>query len=404
MHILYIHQYFKTPEDGGVIRSYYLAKGLVQKGHRVSMITSHDNSGYKQQLVDGIHVHYLPVKYQQSWGFFKRIQSFLLFVYHACRFAAKFQDADVCYVTSTPLTVGLIALYVKKKFNIPYYFEVRDLWPEAPIQLGYVKSKILISLLRKFEKEIYRRAKGIVVLSPAILKHVRQLLPNKLVILIPNLSDCDFFTRTEKNPYHEFEFDVEEKFVVTYFGAVGRVNHMEYLLETAKICKEQFPNVVFLLAGKGSELARIQLMANCMQLSNLKFVPFKNKYSLLSLLNVTDLVYISFANLPVLQSTSPNKFFDALAAGKPCAVTTPGWLATLVESNECGFYFNPDQPETFVEKISPLLSGPHLLKLYKENARQLAEREFDKEKQIQKLIDLICPEPEPAIKAYTLHA
>ncbi len=404
MHILYIHQYFKTPEEGGAIRSYYLAQGLVKKGHKVSMITAHNSPGYVRRLIDGIHVHYLPVRYEQSWGFLKRSWAFLLFVYHACRFAVQFKNAEVCYVTSTPLSVGLIALYLKKKLSIPYYFEVRDLWPEAPIQLGYVKSSLLISLFRWFEKEIYRGANGIVVLSPAILKHVRQLVPTQQVLLIPNLSACDFFRKTEKNPYHEFQFDAEGKFVVSYFGAVGKVNHLEYFLETAKLCQEIYPEFVFFLAGQGSELPRIRQLAKSMCLTNLRFVPYQNKYGLLSLLNVTDMVYISFADHPVLQSNSPNKFFDALAAGKPCIVNTPGWLTHLVESHQCGFYFSPDKPSGFIEKINPYVTDPKFLEACKTNARHLAESEFDKEKQVQKLATMICPEQEPEVKAYTLHA
>jgi glycosyltransferase involved in cell wall biosynthesis len=344
------------------------------------------------------------VQYGQQMSFFRRVRAFLLFVFRACRFANQFTSTEVCYVTSTPLTVGLIALYLKWKMSIPYYFEVRDLWPEAPIQLGYLKSKLLIALLRRFEKEIYRCAKGMVVLSPEILKHVRQLVPTQQVLLIPNLSACDFFAKTEKNPYHEYQFDVEGKFVVTYFGAVGKVNRLEHFLETAKLCENQCPEIVFLLAGEGSELPRIRQMAQAMGLSNLRFVPFQNKYGLLSLLNITDMVYITFDNHPVLQANSPNKFFDALAAGKPCAVTLPGWLNHLVESNDCGFYFNPDVPQTFVEKVIPFITDSNYLASCKANARHLAEREFDKEMQIQKLATLICPEPASAAKAYTLHA
>ena len=43
------------------------------------------------------------------------------------------KDVDICYATSTPLTIGLSALKIKKELGIPYYFEVRDLWPEAPV-------------------------------------------------------------------------------------------------------------------------------------------------------------------------------------------------------------------------------------------------------------------------------
>ncbi len=95
MHILYIHQYFKTPEEGGAIRSYYLAKGLVDAGHTVTMLTAHSGSKYKKMFVNGIHVHYLPVPYRQSMGNFARIKAFLKFVWLVCNKASLFKKADV---------------------------------------------------------------------------------------------------------------------------------------------------------------------------------------------------------------------------------------------------------------------------------------------------------------------
>ena len=79
MKILYVHQYFKTPQEGGSIRSYYLAKGLVDAGHQVTMITTH-NETYEVRNVDGIQVHYLPVNYDNKLGFFRRLFAFWKFV------------------------------------------------------------------------------------------------------------------------------------------------------------------------------------------------------------------------------------------------------------------------------------------------------------------------------------
>ena len=73
MKILYVHQYFKTPQEGGAIRSYYLSKCLVDNGFEVELITAHNEQGYRKVEIDGVIVHYLPVYYSNDLGFFKRI-------------------------------------------------------------------------------------------------------------------------------------------------------------------------------------------------------------------------------------------------------------------------------------------------------------------------------------------
>ena len=80
MKVFYIHQYFRTPEQGGAIRSYHLAKGLVRNGIEVELITAHESNFYDQRWIEGIKVHYLPVKYDQKFGFFKRIWAFFQLV------------------------------------------------------------------------------------------------------------------------------------------------------------------------------------------------------------------------------------------------------------------------------------------------------------------------------------
>ena len=114
MKIIYIHQYFKTYSDGGSSRSYYLAKALTDNGYEVEMITSHNEPFYKKVNIEGITVHYLPVYYDNAYGFIGRVRSFLNFVIKAYRLALSIKNAHLCYATSTPLTVGIIALLLKK--------------------------------------------------------------------------------------------------------------------------------------------------------------------------------------------------------------------------------------------------------------------------------------------------
>ncbi len=404
MRIFYIHQYFKTPEEGGGIRSYYLAKAMADAGHHIDLFTAYSGSNYKKTFVDGIHVHYLPVNYAQSFGFFRRVRAFLQFVLLTITKAASLPRADLCYVSSTPLTTGLAAMYFKWRHKIPYYFEVRDLWPEAPVQLGVIRNRWLKYWLYRLEKSIYRGSQAIIALSPGARQYISERVPAKEVMLIPNMADCGFFAKTDKNPYHELQFQVSNKFVVTYFGAIGKINRLQNLLDAAGACQQKMLHeVAFLITGEGSELRHIEQEVAERNLKNIHFVPFQNKYGLLSVLNVTDAAYISFMDLPVLQHCSPNKLFDALAAGKLCISTLPGWIQETLEAERCGFYTDPTQPSEFVKSIAPFVNDRELLNDFQNNARQLAERHFSRQLQVEKLLALLEGKQQQATtKAYIL--
>lgn len=386
MRILYLHQYFKTPEEGGAIRSYYLGKALADRGHEVIMITSWGGSYARTASIAGMQVHYLPVAYSNSWGFWGRSKAFLQFIRLAWQQLDTLVPADLVYATSTPLTIGLLALYLRRRYKIPYLFEVRDLWPEAPIQMGFIRSGAIIAGLQKLEKVLYQQAEGVVALSPGIAEGVLARHPGAQVHLAPNMADCHFFNPVPKPLDLVRQWQLEEKFVISYTGAAGAVNHLEYLLAAAQACQQAALPVEFLVAAQGSHLKVIKQMAK--SLSNIRFMPFGGKDKVWQYLAVSDAVYTSFAPKPVLQSCSPNKFFDGLAAGKLCIVNTRGWLKELVEEQQCGFYAPPEAPEQFVEQLQPYLQQPLLLNQAQANARRTAETHFSRQGIAAQLVDL----------------
>lgn len=408
MKILYLHQYFLTPEQGGAIRSYYLAKALVEKGYEVEIITSHNEPQDKTVIVEGITVHYLSVYYDNSLGFLGRVSSFFKFINKSYQKAVSIKGIDICYATSTPLTIGIIPLRLKKKLNIPYYFEVRDLWPEAPIQMGVIKNYFLKKYLFSLEKKIYKHAQKIIALSPGIRDGIEKLVPEKPIYLLPNISDCEFFHPEPKPLEVEKKFGVENKFVITYFGAIGKVNHLEFMMEAVKKCKERgLSTIHFLVIGKGSELERMKNLVHEYKLDNLTFHNFTDKAGLKEALSITDATYISFADKPILETNSPNKFFDAIASGKLCIVNTKGWIKEMIEREQCGIYADPHNANEFVEKIVRFVNDRSSLMLYQTNSRKLAESYFSRELQTEKFIRLFSKEEkfEPiSPSAYTLTA
>lgn len=378
MKILYLHQYFKTPAQGGAVRSYYLAKALIDHGHEVEMITSHNKSTYTYEVVEGIKVHYLPVYYHNRLGFLGRVWAFLRFMFVAYHRAKSIKDIELCYATSTPLSVGWIALRLLKKHQIPYYFEVRDLWPEAPVQLGYLRNRWLIGKLYDFERKIYQNASKLIALSPGMRVGIEDKVPGRYASMLPNMADCEFFQMEAKQEELLDKYNVRGKFVVAYTGALGKVNDVESIVRLAKHCQKAMPNIHFLIAGDGGELCYLKAEMKSHQLGNMSYLGLCNKGEIKEILNVSDVSLVSFGRSKVLETNSPNKFFDGIAAGKLIAVNTQGWIKEMIEAKQCGFYFDPLNPAEFVVQIQKYMDDRTLLLAAQTNARKLAENYFSR--------------------------
>src|SRR5690606_21458717 len=123
-----------------------------------------------------------------------------------------------------------------------------------------------------------------------------------------------------------------------------------------------------------------QLIEKCRQhqLSNVKFLgkfPMKDTSEIV---NLSDVSMVSFKDLPILYTNSPNKLFDSLSAGKPIIVNSAGWTKDMVEEHNCGYYVNPNKPQELVEKILFLKEHPEVVIEMGQNSRTLAETVYDK--------------------------
>ncbi|AWW30876.1 glycosyltransferase WbuB [Echinicola strongylocentroti] len=391
MRIIYIHQYFVTPEEGGAVRSYHLAKGLVEAGIDVEMITTHNENHYQLKEIDGIKVHYLPVQYDHSFGFYRRVWAFYQFVRHAKRLIKRLQHPDLLYITSTPLTTGLIGLWAKRKLGLPYVFEVRDLWPEAPIQVGMIQHTWLKKILYQLERNIYHQASQIVGLSQGICDYIHAVAPEKKVHLIPNFSDVGFFTPSaEKDPAFLRKMGWSpDHLTIAYTGAVGDVNAVDELVKLADLAQREGKNWQFAIMGKGKQLDTIKAESNRLELKNLQFLPFGSKEQVRKLLSHTDLSFISFDDLPVLETNSPNKFFDAIAMGNAILINHEGWVWHLVKGHGLGIFFDHKKPLNTLQELEKWEQNPELLASMKLRSRQLATSRYSVPIAVEKLLKVI---------------
>ncbi len=380
MKVLILHQHFNTPEKGGALRSYYLAKALVDHGIETVVITGSNEKKYYQENYEGIEVHYLPVAYDNAFGFTARSFSFLKYINQSVAITKKIPHVDICYAISVPLTVGLAAIWLKKKIKLPYIFEVGDLWPDAPVQMGFVSNYFLVSLLFQLEKLIYREAKSIVALSQPIKEAIEKKLSGKKIDIIPNMADCDFYKPESKDLKLEEKFDVKGKFVVSYIGTAGVANGLDYFLECANVSRKAELPVHFILCGDGAMLPYLKVSAERLSLKNITFTGSVNRSQVKEVMNITDAVFVSYKNIPILQTGSPNKYFDGLASGKMIIANFGGWIKEEIEKSHCGINLDPKQPSDFARKIEPFVNNKIKINEFQRAARSLAESNYDRKK------------------------
>lgn len=394
MKVLYIHQYFKTPSEPGGTRSYWISRELVNRGHQVVVITStnknHPNPG--RVIIDGIEVIYIKNEYNNYMSKLQKINSFVKYMIKSIRLAKCEKDVDVVFATSTPLTVGYVALRLKSIKKWKYVFEVRDLWPEFPIQIGAIRNKFIIKLLRQFEKKIYFNSEYVVALSPGMKEGVVQTgFPEKKCFMIPNMAKPDKFFPREKNSDIANEFGIDlNKFNVIHFGSMGVANGLSYIIEAAKVLSEKnISDVNFIFMGFGATEPKLKELVNIYKLNNVKFLGNHKMDIVSEVVNCCDASITTFKNLPILQTNSPNKLFDSLSAGKPIIVNSAGWTKDLCEKENCGFFADPENPTDLANKLINIKDNHELLNQWSKNARNLSINVFDKNILAAKVADVI---------------
>lgn len=386
MRILYVHQFFATRESSlGLIRSYEFARRWVEQGHEVTMITSASRlpAHYSEKLfsegeIDGIRIRSVRVDYDNRMGTWRRIASFATFMFGATWLAASAGRHDVVFATSTPLTVGIPGWVAATVRNIPMVFEVRDLWPEAAIQMGAIRRNGIIGHVAKgLERFLYRHSSDVIGLSPGMVAGViAEGVDCERVHMVPNSSDLDLFSPGDKDPELVERYGVDGRFVVGYAGAIGPSNDVQgNVPAAARLLHERGrDDIVFVLVGDGKSLPELRSLTE--DLPNVVLAGSMPKAEIPRFTRTADALMVLFADKPILATNSPNKFFDGLATGRPMIVNSDGWTRDLVEENEAGIYFPACDGAALADAVERLADDAELRARMGENARALAESEF----------------------------
>jgi glycosyltransferase involved in cell wall biosynthesis len=389
MHVLYFHQHFSTPEGSAGTRSFEMARQLVAEGHSVTMVCGSYRQGKtglegpfrrgrRRGLVSGIDVVEFDLSYSNEQGFLRRAALFVRFALSSVWLALR-ERYDLAFATSTPLTAGIPGIAARWLRRKPFVFEVRDLWPELPRAMGVITNPLLLGAMSLLEWASYRSASRCVALSPGIAQGIqRRGVPPDRISIIPNGSDLDLFGASA--PAQPPPGTADGDLVAIYSGTHGLANGLDAVLDAAAVLRARGrEDIRFVLIGQGSEKARLRARAGEEGLENVLFLDPLPKRQLAGLLRGADVGLQTLRNVPAFYyGTSPNKFFDYLAAGLPVLNNYPGWLAGMIRDKDCGFAVPPDSPQAFAEALEQAASDRVRLRAMGQNARRLAVEEFDR--------------------------
>jgi glycosyltransferase involved in cell wall biosynthesis len=393
MKIIYLHQYFITPESSGGTRSYEFARNLVKMGHEVIMITSfRDNYKDKKWFEtdeSGVKVFWLPLKYSNSSNFFERLRVFWKFAWMSFLKIRKV-EGDIIFASSTPLTIAIPGVLISKLKNIPLVFEVRDLWPDVPIAMKILKNPIIIYLSKLLESWAYKNSSSIVALSPEMKKGIvsKRILSNKVAI-IPNSSDLKQFQFDAKlaSNFRNSRPWLKDRPLLVYTGTFGKVNDLSYAVRLAAALKKQNSEIRVLLIGDGFEKKKLIHEAKEIDVyeKNLFFEKSLPKKEMKACLSAANIAANFVINIRENWANSANKFFDALAAGKPIFLNHGGWMQDLVLKYECGLCMHGKKIESVAKELDRAISDDIWLKSRGNSAKNLAKKFFDRNIHIDQL-------------------
>lgn len=392
MKILYLHQYFNTPEMTGGTRSYEMAKRLVARGHAVHMVTSRrDQSArgkWTTELIDGINVHWLPVPYSNHMGFYGRLKAFLHFAW-SCTRKARSIDADILFATSTPLTIAIPGVLASRSLGIPMVFEVRDLWPELPIAIKAIRNPAAIFFARKLERFAYRNSTRVIALSPGMADGVIKTgFPRNRVVVIPNSCDLDMFRPGSKDAssFLQQHPELGNSPFILYAGTLGKINGVEYLVKLAAAVLPSRPDLKFVVIGDGMERDLVEATARQLGVLDRNFFLYHPvaKREIVDAFFAASLIVSLCIDLPEMQANSANKFFDGLASGTAVAINYGGWQADLLTSNCAGIVLPPN-PEQARSTVLDFFADLKKAAEYGANALRLAEQHFSRDELAQRL-------------------
>ena len=398
--VLCPHYVPDTAPTGEVVTT--ICEQWTAKGHRVEIITS--LPWYRDHAVAEGWSGRLVRTEREPWGRVRRWHPFPADKGRLAARAAAFAgftvlagaDAvaaagrcDVVFAMSPPLTLGAAGWAAAWRGRAPLVFNVQDVFPDAAVKTGVVRSARVAAAASRLERWVYRRAAAVTVLSEGMAANVRAKLdpgvdPDKVVV-IPNMADAGRIAPSDRhNPYRaELGLDGGAT-VVMYAGNLGHSQPLELVVAAAERFSAQGrADVQFVVNGDG--VAHSSVAAAAERLANLHLVGWQPPERLGEVLAAADL-HLVLLRAGLGATSVPSKVYSVLAAGRPvlASVDRDSEVERLLAGSGAGRTVDPEDADAFCAAVAEMADDPeglaemgHRGRAYAENSvgpQQVADR------------------------------
>lgn len=357
MNIIIIDHYAGSPTLGMEFRPYYLGKEWVKMGHKVTIIGASFSHLRKVQpnlgkeTIDEIKYIWIKTNRYSGNGI-GRVISMLIFVtklYLNAKKIAKSINPDFVIASSTyPLDIypaRRISKFVKEKKS-KLIFEVHDLWPLSPIELGgYTPKHPFIKVMQAAEDYAYKNVDAVVSILPKAFSHMSDHgLSKDKFFYIPNgivVEDWSYPLPLGLKHYELIQnLHLQNKFIVGFAGAHGTANSLQSIIDA--VARIELNNVALVLVGTGQEKNNLIKYVKDKEIKNVYFLEPINKLMIPSLLKEMDVLYVGLQKQSLFRfGISPNKIFDYMMSSKPIIQAIEAGN-NLVRDADCGIDVEPE--------------------------------------------------------------
>ncbi len=365
MKLLVIYQYYKDRESPGHSSIYELTQYLAEQGHEVTVVSG--ETGYMQSTSTGLPWYRRLVRVESVGavrvirtftysemhrGYLGRVLSFISFTLSCPLGILRAGSVDVALASSPPILPVFMAWLVCKLKRIPFVLEVRDLWPASAVQMGILKSRVLIGLMGWMESTLYNKSNRIIVLTHGIRSDIcSRGWPEEKVELVTCGVDFDrLYPDSSARQATRNSLEWDGKTVVLYFGALGEANNIPVILRTAKRL-EHHEDILFVLVGNGIKRKATELWLNESRISNVQMLPAVPKTSARDYICAADICLATLLDIPLFDGAIPTKLIDYMACAQPVLCGIRGEAQNIVEASGAGHTFEPDSDEELAERV-----------------------------------------------------
>jgi len=367
-----IYSYNYHPEPIGIAPLMTeLAEGLVNRGHKVRVVTAMPNypqrhiyPGYRGKLYlteqkQGVAIQRSYVWIRPKPGLLDRLLFEASFVLTSFVQALNSWRPDVILITVPPLAVSVPAALLGKIRRCPVVLNLQDILPEAAVHTGLLKNKALIQVFARLEKFAYRTANKISVITDGFIDNLLSKdVPASKLELIPNWVDINFIRPLPKDNAFRASHQLAGKFVVLYSGNIGLTQGLETVIETAT-CLSHIPDITFVIVGEEKALKGLENYCKTCGADNVVLLPFQPREQLPEMLAAAD-VGLVMQKHNVISFNMPSKIQLLLASGRPIIASVPasGTAARAVQKSGGGIVVPPEDPQALAEVILDLYQYP----------------------------------------------